>query len=207
MAIWTNYTSKSTPADNDTLLEYDATGRALKQTPFSGVYNWLQAKIHALTASAGAWAASTDKLLTDRNGTLSRIDYSVLAKAIVEEYTGSSVAGANQAIKTALDSLNSNVNSLDAKIGSKIYKVPSGDSIINAIKSNNVSEGISFISVRNATDNPVGANVAYAIVVKASMASPYAQVIVIALGALYFASTITPNTETITWRQVSYVNS
>ena len=108
MAIWTNYTSKSTPADNDTLLEYDATGRALKQTPFSGVYNWLQAKIHALTASTGAWAASTDKLLTDRNGTLSRIDYSVLAKAIVEEYAGSSVAGANQAIKTALDSLNSN---------------------------------------------------------------------------------------------------
>ena len=108
MAIWTNYTSKSTPADNDTLLEYDATGRALKQTPFSGVYNWLQAKIHALTASTGAWAPSTDKLLTDRNGTLSRIDYSVLAKAIVEEYTGSSVAGANQAIKTALDSLNSN---------------------------------------------------------------------------------------------------
>lgn len=124
MAIWTNYTSKSTPADNDTLLEYDATGRALKQTPFSGVYNWLQAKIHALTASTGAWAASTDKLLTDRNGTLSRIDYSVLAKAIVEEYTGSSVAGSNQAIKTALDSLNSNTYRLT--IGTPI---PSGSDL------------------------------------------------------------------------------
>lgn len=130
MAIWTNYTSKSTPADNDTLLEYDATGGALKQTPFSGVYNWLQAKIHALTASTGAWAPSTDKLLTDRNGTLSRIDYSVLAKAIVEEYAGSSVAGANQAIKTALDSLNSKTWTLSNSPNSNITSGQDLDSFL-----------------------------------------------------------------------------
>ena len=37
-----------------------------------------------------------------------KIDYNLLAKAIIENYTGSSVAGSNQSVKAALDSLNSN---------------------------------------------------------------------------------------------------
>ena len=39
-----------------------------------------------------------------------KIDYNLLAKAIIENYTGSSVAGSNQSVKAALDSLNSNMD-------------------------------------------------------------------------------------------------
>ena len=108
MAIWTNYPSKTTPADNDSVLEYDATGRALKQTPFSGIYNWLQSKIHGLTASTADLAPSTDKLLLDKNGTLSRIDYSILAKAIIEQYNSSTLGGSAQSLQSAINALNSN---------------------------------------------------------------------------------------------------
>ena len=41
MGKFNEYTQKATPADNDTLMIYDATSKANKLTPFSGIWNWM----------------------------------------------------------------------------------------------------------------------------------------------------------------------
>ena len=45
MGLWTDYTKKDTPADNDTLMIYDATAKANKLSPFSGIWNWIVGKL------------------------------------------------------------------------------------------------------------------------------------------------------------------
>lgn len=104
------YTDNTSIEDDDKLLTYDTQGAATKLTAFSRIWTWIQSKIHAITASTSAWTAANDKVVVDRNGTLSRIDYSILAKAIVESYNGSTLAGSAQAVKTAIDALNSKVS-------------------------------------------------------------------------------------------------
>ena len=51
--------------------------------------------------------SSSDYLVLDDGTTVAKIDYNKLAKAIIENYAGSTVAGAAQSVKAALDSLNS----------------------------------------------------------------------------------------------------
>lgn len=45
MAKFNEYTQKATPADNDTLMIYDATSKANKLSPFSGIWNWIVNKL------------------------------------------------------------------------------------------------------------------------------------------------------------------
>lgn len=45
MAKFNEYTQKATPADNDTLMIYDATSKANKLSPFSGIWNWIVEKL------------------------------------------------------------------------------------------------------------------------------------------------------------------
>ena len=45
MGLWTDYIKKDTPADNDTLMIYDATAKANKLSPFSGLWNWIVGKL------------------------------------------------------------------------------------------------------------------------------------------------------------------
>lgn len=45
MGKFNEYTQKATPADNDTLMIYDATSKANKLSPFSGVWNWIVGKL------------------------------------------------------------------------------------------------------------------------------------------------------------------
>ncbi len=52
--------------------------------------------------------SSSDYLALDDGTTVTKIDYNKLAKAIIENYAGSTVAGSAQSVKAALDSLNSN---------------------------------------------------------------------------------------------------
>ena len=59
--------------------------------------------------SATAIATGDSLMVSKSNTTLQKIDYNLLAKAIIEQYTGSSVAGKSQTLKDALDALNSNV--------------------------------------------------------------------------------------------------
>lgn len=45
MAKFNEYTQKATPADNDTLMIYDAAAKANKLSPFSGIWNWIVRKL------------------------------------------------------------------------------------------------------------------------------------------------------------------
>lgn len=45
MGKFNEYTQKATPADNDTMMIYDAAAKANKLTPFSGIWNWMVNKL------------------------------------------------------------------------------------------------------------------------------------------------------------------
>ena len=45
MAKFNEYTQKATPADNDTMMIYDAAAKANKFSPFSGIWNWMVNKL------------------------------------------------------------------------------------------------------------------------------------------------------------------
>ena len=51
MGLWTDYTKKDTPEDNDTLMLYDAAGKANKQILFSGFWKWVAKKLKEATLS------------------------------------------------------------------------------------------------------------------------------------------------------------
>lgn len=45
MGKFNEYSQKATPADNDTLMIYDATSKSNKLSPFSGIWNWITGKL------------------------------------------------------------------------------------------------------------------------------------------------------------------
>lgn len=45
MAKFNEYSQKATPEDADTLMIYDATSKANKLSPFSGIWNWIVGKL------------------------------------------------------------------------------------------------------------------------------------------------------------------
>ena len=45
MGKFNEYSQKATPANNDTLMIYDATSKANKLSPFSGIWNWIVEKL------------------------------------------------------------------------------------------------------------------------------------------------------------------
>lgn len=45
MGKFNEYTQKATPADNDTMMIYDAASKANKLSPFSGIWNWIVGKL------------------------------------------------------------------------------------------------------------------------------------------------------------------
>ena len=45
MAKFNEYSQKATPADNDTMMIYDATAKANKLSLFSGIWNWIVGKL------------------------------------------------------------------------------------------------------------------------------------------------------------------
>lgn len=57
--------------------------------------------------ASGAPAALTDQLIMERGTTGYKLLVSDIAKAVVELYSGSSLAGSSQSVKNAIDSLNS----------------------------------------------------------------------------------------------------
>lgn len=46
MAKWTEFTQKSTPADADELMLYDAAAKVNKRVLFSGIWNWILGKVN-----------------------------------------------------------------------------------------------------------------------------------------------------------------
>lgn len=45
MGKFNEYTQKATPADNDTMMIYDAASKSNKLSPFSGIWNWIVGKL------------------------------------------------------------------------------------------------------------------------------------------------------------------
>ena len=63
-------------------------------------------RIFNLSNKSGS-LTSSDKFVLDNGTNVMKIDYNALAKAIIEQYTGSTLAGSAQSVKAALDTLNS----------------------------------------------------------------------------------------------------
>lgn len=61
--------------------------------------------------------SSSDYLVLDDGTTVTKIDYNKLAKAIIENYAGSTIAGSAQSVKAALDSLNSKISGIVSAAG------------------------------------------------------------------------------------------
>ena len=74
------------------------------QTPDGNTYTIKAATVDCDT-STSAWDEASDQLLVDRSGVTFKIDYNLLAKAIIEEYEGSSLGGTKQSIKSSFDNL------------------------------------------------------------------------------------------------------
>ena len=45
MGKFNEYSQKATPADNDTMMIYDAASKSNKLSPFSGIWNWIVEKL------------------------------------------------------------------------------------------------------------------------------------------------------------------
>lgn len=101
------YSDNASIENDDKLLTYDTQGAATKLTAFSTIWNWIVSKLHALTSSSAALTPSTDRVLMDKNGTMTRVEPSTVAKYGIETYNGSTIAGSAQTVKAALDALNS----------------------------------------------------------------------------------------------------
>lgn len=75
MAKFNEYTQKATPADNDTLMIYDATSKANKLSPFSGIWNWIVGKLtNAVISNLQTSNKSVIGALNELNSKASRFD-------------------------------------------------------------------------------------------------------------------------------------
>lgn len=102
--------------DNDKLLTYDVGANATKLTLFSTIKDWMLARMAAVTSRT---AGSSDDVLTVNNGTVGKSTMSSVAKNIVEDYSGTSLAGSSQSVKAAIDALDTAVDALDADMDTK----------------------------------------------------------------------------------------
>lgn len=109
MAKIQEYTTNASIEDEDSLLTYDPAGiGATKRTTFSKIYSWITSKLIALNKQTAL--ASTDQMMMVKGGNVpSLIDYNTVAKALLEEYAGTSLNGDLQSVKTAVDALGSNL--------------------------------------------------------------------------------------------------
>lgn len=67
--------------------------------------------LNSVTDFTGTLDSNDRIIMTDNKASLKALTTAILGKAMVEGYTGSSLAGANQSVKSAVDALNSNTYS------------------------------------------------------------------------------------------------
>lgn len=72
-------------------------------------------QIHELATKSGN-LSSSDYLVTDNGTVTAKIDYTKLAKAIVEQYNGSTLAGSAQTLQNALNGLNTGTQKVTTPI-------------------------------------------------------------------------------------------
>lgn len=118
------YTNNTSIEDNDKLLTYDTGAGATKLTLFSTIKDWMLARMAAVTSRT---AGSSDDVLTVNNGTVGKSTMSSVAKNIVEDYSGTSLAGSSQSVKAAIDALDTAVDALDADMDTKASEADLND--------------------------------------------------------------------------------
>lgn len=75
MGKFNEYSQKATPADNDTLMIYDATSKANKLSPFSGIWNWIVEKLtNAVISNLQTSNKTVVGALNELNSKASRFD-------------------------------------------------------------------------------------------------------------------------------------
>lgn len=75
MGKFNEYSQKATPADNDTLMIYDATSKANKLSPFSGIWNWIVGKLtNAVISNLQTSNKTVVGALNELNSKASRFD-------------------------------------------------------------------------------------------------------------------------------------
>lgn len=75
MGKFNEYSQKATPADNDTLMIYDATSKANKLSPFSGIWNWIVEKLtNAVISNLQTSNKTVIGALNELNSKASRFD-------------------------------------------------------------------------------------------------------------------------------------
>ena len=100
-------------------------------------------RIKDLTTKTGN-LSSADQFVSDNGTSVTKIDYTALARAIIEQYNGSTLAGSAQSVQAALNSLNSNLPNLTS------------GTIFDYVKSN-ISAGIqkgNFLATSAVSDIP-----------------------------------------------------
>lgn len=90
MAKFNEYTQKATPADNDTLMIYDAAAKANKLSPFSGIWNWIVGKLtNAVISNLQTNNKSVVGALNELNSNLPGIEFltrTITAESEKKEY-------------------------------------------------------------------------------------------------------------------------
>lgn len=116
------YSDNASIENDDKMLTYDTQAAATKLTAFSIVWNWIVSKLHALTSSGAALTPSTDRVLMDKNGTMTRVEPAAVARYGIETYNGSTIAGSAQTVKSALDTLNSKLPGAGVGWHNSVYR-------------------------------------------------------------------------------------
>lgn len=84
MAKFNEYTQKATPADNDTMMIYDAAAKANKLSPFSGIWNWIVGKLtNAVISNLQTSNKSVIGALNELNSNLLKIQTGTNERSIV----------------------------------------------------------------------------------------------------------------------------
>lgn len=105
--------------------------------------------------------SSNDFFGVDNGSTVNKIDYNALAKAIIEQYTGSSLAGSAQSVKAALDALNSKTSFLVRSVSFE-YSIASGGNTNTNLKDlidADLPTGKSFLGIVGVATNDIYVNV------------------------------------------------
>lgn len=84
MGKFNEYSQKATPADNDTMMIYDAAAKANKLSPFSGIWNWIVGKLtNAVISNLQTSNKSVIGALNELNSNLPGIEF--LTRTITAE--------------------------------------------------------------------------------------------------------------------------
>lgn len=80
MGKFNEYSQKAIPADNDTLMIYDATSKANKLSPFSGIWNWI---VEKLTNAVISNLQTNDKTVIGALNELNSNPLSILTRSAI----------------------------------------------------------------------------------------------------------------------------